>query len=466
MGSTPEEAVDLNKTECEEEEEEEVKIKYKGVRQRKSGKFVAEIGDPHKRRNIWLGTFDSPIEAAKAYDKVAFQMRGSNASLNFPLHYGLSPEESPQTQAKTAGRKRKQDTTVTLVKTSPKHNGSPINAVKLHDAFGPSAHGSLTSPRQSTPRENFKWTDQWLCTMCDILNKHIADNGRNCPFNWADHQLELENICHHKFKTVLALRSKYDAMRVRHNLWKSLTNGESGLRRNEITGKLDCSDDWWEKKFKVNPDFKRIRRNQPSRELQEAWDLLFDNVVPSAVDCVDLNKSNQVHHVNLEEKDDVSSERTLNSSQVGNLETQEVTSFSNFVNGVRREEGPAPNQGDRCTPSEKIVKTSPEPKSTQMECKTTESERATMLKEFMTRQNATQQSALKMHVNQVGDCSISASIGVINRMVEKGLMTACSELWCFAVNLFEDSVKRELFMSLPDDVGRLAWLQYKHNLGN
>ncbi|KAI7732809.1 hypothetical protein M8C21_022861, partial [Ambrosia artemisiifolia] len=381
-------------------------------------------------------------------------MRGPKASLNFPLDFGISPEES--NAVVHGGRKRTGDgcVTVAVVKTSPQHNG-PINVIEV----GPSSPPS--SQRQSTPRENFKWTDEWLCAMCGILNKHIANNGRNCSFNWADHQLELENICNHKFNTILALRSKYDAMRVRHNLWKSLMNGETGLRWNESTGKLDCSDDWWEKKIKENPDFKRFRRNQPSRKLQVAWDLLFDNVVSNGVDCVDLNTSNQVHHVNLEDKDDgvdcvdlntsnqvhrvnledkddhidVSSERTLDSSQYGNQETEEATSISKFGNL-------AANQGDGFKPSEKIVKTSLKSESTRIEWMTTESEKATMFKEFMTRQNATQQRALKIpktsNVYQVGDFSISASVGVVNRMVEEGLMTSCSELWCFAVNLFED----------------------------
>ncbi|XP_076907398.1 uncharacterized protein LOC143563825 [Bidens hawaiensis] len=321
--------------------------------------------------------------------------------------------------------------------------------------------------------------------MCDILNKHLANNGRNTPFKWGDHLLEFEKVSGHKFKSFTALRSRYDAMHARHNLWKSLKRGETGLRWNESTGKLDCSDDWWERKIKENPEFKLVRKKQPSRELQEAWDLLFDDVVANGIECVtvtppvDLNKSNEVDHVNIEDDDvgdedrlEDSSEHAIKSSQFGNMETEEATSISNFVNEVRQEDGMTPNHGDGCQPSEKIVKmsTKPKPKATPMKCKTTESERATMFNEFMTRQNATQQRALKIlktsNVNQVTDSSIGASIGVINRMVAEGLMTSCSELWCFAVNLFEDDVKRELFMSLPDDVGRLAWLQYKHNLAN
>ncbi|KAK7349569.1 hypothetical protein VNO77_07030 [Canavalia gladiata] len=70
--------------------------RFIGVRQRPSGRWVAEIKDSSQHVRLWLGTYDTPEEAARAYDEAARALRGENARTNFavPVNQTISITQS------------------------------------------------------------------------------------------------------------------------------------------------------------------------------------------------------------------------------------------------------------------------------------------------------------------------------------------------------------------------------------
>ncbi|XP_073303174.1 ethylene-responsive transcription factor ERF119-like [Primulina huaijiensis] len=63
--------------------------KYRGVRQRKWGKWAAEIRDPIKQKRVWLGTYSTAEEASRAYETKRMEFEALAINTDFPTHKSL-----------------------------------------------------------------------------------------------------------------------------------------------------------------------------------------------------------------------------------------------------------------------------------------------------------------------------------------------------------------------------------------